>query len=271
MTDQYAVLGNPVEHSKSPIIHAAFAAQTGEDICYNKELVALDAFSESVDALIQQGFKGFNITVPFKEQAYEKADTLSKRARQAGAVNTLIIKEDGSIEGDNTDGLGMVSDIVENHGWALNNKTVLLLGAGGAVRGVLGPLLSEKPKQVVICNRTFSKADNLAKAFAKEGNIVAASFEQLKGEFDIIINGTSASLAGEMLPIPNAVVGKTTCCYDMMYGDDLTVFLNWAKNLGATKLADGLGMLVGQAAESFKLWRGLKPETQAVIRKLRAK
>lgn len=269
-TDKYAVLGNPIEHSQSPAIHQQFAKQTGQVISYSKQLIELDAFEQMIDKMIADGFKGFNVTVPFKEEAYQKADALSRRARQAGAVNTLMIRDDGSIEGDNTDGVGMISDIRNNHGWVIADKTVLLLGAGGAVRGVLGPLLSENPKKVVICNRTFSKAESLAIAFSKEGNIDALSFDALDNEkFDLVINGTSASLSGEVLPIPSSCITAATHCYDMMYSEDLTVFLRWAKDNGASQLADGLGMLVSQAAESFRLWRGVCPDVAPVINSLK--
>jgi len=271
MTDQYAVFGNPIAHSKSPDIHRLFAAQTQQDIEYSKQLVAEDQFEATSREFFQHG-KGLNITVPFKLDAYRFADQLSKRARQAGAVNTLIKQEDGSIIGENTDGIGMLRDISENHQWPIQGKTVIVLGAGGAVRGVLGPLLNEKPARVFIANRTVEKAQQLAQAFSREGNIEGLGFEQLPHHAaDLIINGTSASLQGEMPPVPDAIVGPQTACYDMMYGAEPTVFLNWAKGLGANKLADGLGMLVEQAAESFRCWRGVLPGTQAVIQTLRDK
>ena len=269
-TDKYAVFGNPVAHSKSPDIHARFAAQTGQPIDYTRELAPLDGFTDAVKAFVAKGGKGANVTVPFKQEAYELASKLSKRARQAGAVNTLIVEADGEIAGDNTDGVGMVRDIIDNHGWAVAGQNILLLGAGGAVRGVLGPLLELKPKKVFIANRTVDKAKNLAQAFSREGNIEAVAFDQIPWHaFDLVINGTSASLAGEVPPVPAAAIGAQTRCYDMMYGKELTPFLQWAKGHGCTQLADGLGMLVEQAAESFRLWRGVKPETQPVIANMR--
>ncbi len=270
MTDKYAVFGNPIEHSKSPEIHRYFAKKTGQDISYEKQLVALDNFAVAVEQFISDGGKGMNITVPFKQEAYQLAQQLSKRARQAGAVNTLILGDDGVITGDNTDGLGMVADIQNNHSWEIQDKTVLLLGAGGAVRGVLGPLLEAQPKQVVIANRTLEKAESLAQAFSKQGNISAVAFEKIPQQaFDFIINGTSASLSGSVPPIPVSAVGKQTACYDMMYAQQLTPFLQWASDQGSQQLADGLGMLVEQAAESFRLWRGIKPETQPLIVQMR--
>lgn len=268
--DRYAVFGNPVAHSKSPDIHARFAAQTGQTIEYTRELAPLDGFADAIKGFIAKGGKGANVTVPFKQEAYELADKLSRRARQAGAVNTLIVDADGKITGDNTDGVGMVRDIIDNHGWVVAGQHILLLGAGGAVRGVLGPLLEQSPKKIFIANRTVEKAKNLAQAFSREGNIEAVAFDQIPWHsFDLIINGTSASLAGEVPHIPAATIGDQTRCYDMMYGKELTPFLQWAKANGCNRLADGLGMLVEQAAESFRLWRGVKPETGAVIESLR--
>ena len=270
MTDQYAVFGNPIAHSKSPDIHRQFAKSTGQDINYEKQLVELDGFEQAVKLFVAEGGKGLNITVPFKLEAYQLADKLSKRARQAGAVNTLIIDDAGDISGDNTDGIGMVTDMIENHGWQLAGKTVLILGAGGAVRGVLGPLLDTGPAKITIANRTIEKAKSLAQGFSQQGEIQAVGFAEIpKQAFDVIINGTSASLAGELPPIPVEAVGPQTACYDMMYSSALTPFLQWAKDNGSDKLADGLGMLVEQAAESFWLWRGVKPETRAVIESMR--
>ena len=270
MIDKYAVFGHPIEHSKSPEIHCYFAKKTGQNISYDKQLVALDAFVPAVEQFISNGGKGMNITVPFKQEAYQLAQQLSKRARQAGAVNTLILEADRTITGDNTDGIGMVTDIQNNHGWSLTGKTVLLLGAGGAVRGVLGPLLEAQPKQIVIANRTLEKAVNLAQAFSKQGNISAVAFDKIPQQaFDFIINGTSASLSGSVPPIPDAAISEQTACYDMMYASQLTPFLHWAKEQGCQQLTDGLGMLIEQAAESFRLWRGIKPETKSLIAQMR--
>ena len=269
MTDQYAVFGNPIKHSKSPEIHQAFAKQTQQDLHYAKQLVAVDDFATAVAGFVKAGGQGLNITVPFKLEAYELADSLSLRARQAGAVNTLKLESDGTIYGDNTDGIGLVNDIIDNHGWKIAGKTVLVLGAGGAVRGILGPLLAQNPAQVIIANRTFSKAQQLATAFAKVGNIKAQAFEDITSQpVDMIINGTSASISGDVPPISAATINSDTACYDMMYGKELTAFLLWAQQQGAVKLADGLGMLVGQAAEAFYVWRGVRPQVQAVIKQL---
>ncbi|HEY9034039.1 MAG TPA: shikimate dehydrogenase [Pseudomonadales bacterium] len=270
MSDAYAVFGNPVEHSKSPLIHRLFAEQTGQQMHYDKQLVALDGFVAAVQAFVAAGGKGLNITVPFKEEAYRLADSLSKRARQAGAVNTLLVDGQGQLHGDNTDGVGMLRDITANLGWPVAGKTVLLLGAGGAVRGVLGPLLEQQPARVLLANRTLAKAQHLAQAFSRQGSIEALGFDQLPWHgIDLIINGTSASLAGSVPPIPAACIGANSHCYDMMYGPQLTPFLAWAQQQGCRQLADGLGMLVEQAAEAFFLWRGVRPATAPVIEALR--
>lgn len=272
--DRYAVVGNPIAHSKSPLIHAAFAEQTGQAVSYTKQLIAEDAFTKEVAAFFAQGGKGLNVTVPFKEQAVTFATTLTQRATLAGAVNTLALQADGSVLGDTTDGIGLVNDL-KKQGFALQGARVLVLGAGGAVRGVLEPLLAEQPREVVIANRTLSKAQTLAELFAPYGTIRACSFDALNEEalgFDTVINGTSASLSGDLPPVPASIFAakSTTGAYDMMYGQTLTPFLQWAKSHQVAVLADGLGMLVGQAAASFNLWRGVMPQTQSVIEQLRA-
>ncbi|GAA5315980.1 MAG: shikimate dehydrogenase [Candidatus Pelagadaptatus aseana] len=270
--DQYAVFGNPIAHSKSPDIHGQFASQTGEALQYTKQLVAEDQFAAAAREFFATGGKGLNITVPFKLDAYEFADQLTERATNAGAVNTLKLEADGSIIGDNTDGFGMVSDITDNQGWTVKGKRVLVLGAGGAVRGVLQPLLEQNPELVVVANRTVAKADALAEQFKRYGKIAGCGFDELSGQpFDLVINGTSASLSGDLPPLPDDLLAEGSCCYDMMYGADLTVFLHWAKERGCSNLADGLGMLVGQAAESFFVWRGVRPEITPVILSLRSK
>lgn len=266
--DQYAVFGNPIEHSKSPDIHHAFAKQLGEEIDYRRQLLDENAFAEQAAGYLAS-LQGANVTVPFKQDAYEFVDSLSKRARQAGAVNTLVRESDGTWRGDNTDGIGMVTDIIRNQGWQVAGKRVLVLGAGGAVRGVLGPLLEQQPAEVVLVNRTHDKAVSLAQAFAREGKIVACQGNELTGTFDLIINGTSASLAGQAIELPAAILCEQTACYDMMYSQQLTPFLQWAKTCGVTALADGLGMLVEQAAEAYALWRGKRPDTTLVIAALR--
>ena len=271
MTDHYAVMGNPIAHSKSPRIHTLFAGQTGEDIDYRAILVELDGFAGAVAGFVADGGRGLNITVPFKEQAWELAATRSTRAELAGAVNTLSVGEDGSLSGDNTDGAGLVRDLLQNHGAALAGKRILLLGAGGAARGVLGPLLNEQPGLLVIANRTASKAVELARLFCKLGRTEGCGLDGVAGQpFDILINATAASLAGEVPAIAGDTVTKDSWCYDMMYGDKPTAFMEWAQAQGAAHVMDGLGMLVEQAAESFYIWRGVRPDTAPVIEVLRA-
>jgi shikimate dehydrogenase len=269
MSDLYAVMGNPINHSKSPQIHSAFAEQTQQDLIYSAILVPLEKFKEEADSFFRNGL-GLNVTVPFKEDAWQYADTYSSRALRAGAVNTLIKKEDGSIHADNTDGIGMVRDITFNNGCEIKGKRVLVLGAGGAVRGILEPVLEEKPLEIVLANRTVSKAEALAQEFSDIGNISGCGFDQVEGQFDLIINGTSASLSGDLPPIPDTVIHSHTTCYDMMYGPKPTVFNQWAAGLNAGATLDGLGMLVEQAAESFKAWRGVRPESSPVIERMRA-
>lgn len=268
--DDYAVFGNPIEHSKSPAIHTAFAVATGENIRYRKQLVDSDGFSSAADTFFAAGGKGLNITVPFKQDAYAYAARLTARARCAGAVNTLSMQDDGTVLGDNTDGVGMVRDIIDNLGWQIKGKKVLVLGAGGAVRGVLGPLLDLLPQHVVIANRSIDKALQLSKGFAERGYLLGCGFDMLPGQqFDLVINGTSASLSGDLPPLPSDLLTEKANCYDMMYGAEPTVFLQWGQQHGARAVADGLGMLVEQAAEAFYLWRGVRPETQSVIADLR--
>lgn len=269
--DQYAVFGNPIKHSKSPHIHSQFAQQTGEQLSYRAHLVELGRFQEAARQFFDNGGKGLNITVPFKLEAFEFANELSGRAKAAGAVNTLALQEDGSIYGDNTDGIGMVNDISANLGWDIAGRRVLMLGAGGAVRGVLSPLLKKQPKNIVIANRTVEKARSLAQSFNKEGDVRGCSYDSLLGnQFDLIINGTSASLAGDLPPLPVDILSDHACCYDMMYAAKPTPFMRWAAGQAAWAVADGLGMLVEQAAESFCIWRGVRPDTRAVIDSLRA-
>lgn len=269
MTDRYAVVGNPVGHSKSPRIQAAFARQTAQDLSYETLLAPLDDFEATIEAFFNAGGKGLNITVPFKEQAWAMCPVRSQRAEKAGAVNTLLLGKDGLLYGDNTDGVGLLRDLQNNHGVVLKGLRVLLLGAGGAVRGVLGPLLAAEPAQLVVANRTTGKAEQLAALFADEGNITAFSFPALTGQgFDLIINGTSASLSGELPNLPEGILRQGGCCYDMMYGRD-TPFLGWARSHGAGQTCDGLGMLVEQAAEAFWVWRQIRPDTGEVLQMLR--
>jgi shikimate dehydrogenase len=272
MTDKYAVFGNPIAHSKSPEIHRQFAEQTGQDLSYSKQLVAEDEFEAAADVFFANGGKGLNITVPFKQDAFSYVARTTPRARRAGAVNTLCLEAEGTVLGDTTDGVGLVSDIKNNLGWEIRHKRVLILGAGGAVRGVLEPLLEEQPQHIVIANRTVDKALQLSKGFAEFGYLLGCGFDMLGDQqFDLIINGTSASLQGELPPLPDSLINAegTTACYDMLYGAEPTPFMQWAAERGA-KVSDGLGMLVGQAAESFALWRGVRPETAPIIANLRA-
>jgi shikimate dehydrogenase len=270
MTDRYAVIGNPIEHSKSPAIHSAFAAQTGEEVVYGRILGDLDDFAGDLGRFFGDGGLGLNVTVPFKEQAWALADERSPRAEIAGAVNTLILLDNGRLRGDNTDGVGLVRDLSHNHGCPLAGKRILLLGAGGASRGVLRPLLEANPASLTIANRTASKAADLAKAVSSLGEVSGCGLDQLQGQrFDLIINGTAAGLKGEAPPLPEEVLAEGGWCYDMMYGDQPTAFVRWGECHGASLAMDGLGMLVEQAAESFLLWRGVRPETPPVIEELR--
>jgi shikimate dehydrogenase len=269
MTDKYAVLGHPISHSKSPLIHQAFAAETKQDLTYEALELDKEDFTGQLKQLWKAGYQGFNVTVPFKEDAYQCADQLSARAQRAGAVNTLKRLEDGTVYADTTDGDGLVNDISDNHGFDYQGKRILVLGAGGAVRGIIEPLLAKQPSEVVIANRTVSKAETIADIFKTLGNVNASGFDDLTGKFDLIINGTSASLGGHLPAIDAALLGKAELCYDMMYSNDTTVFNQWALDNDCKKVVDGLGMLVGQAAVSFELWCGVKPTTNPVIEKLR--
>ncbi|HUE92543.1 shikimate dehydrogenase [Pseudomonas sp.] len=267
--DRYGVFGNPIGHSKSPLIHGLFAAQTGEQLSYEALLAPLEDFPGFARSFFVAGL-GANVTVPFKEQAFALADSLSDRARRAGAVNTLKKLADGSLLGDNTDGAGLVRDLKVNAGFDFKGKCILLLGAGGAVRGVLEPLLAERPASLVIANRTVAKAEQLAREFADLGPVLASGFDWIDASVDLIINGTSASLAGELPPIAASLIQPGhTVCYDMMYAKEPTAFNRWAFDQGAARTLDGLGMLVEQAAEAFYLWRGVRPHSAPVLAELR--
>lgn len=270
MTDKYAVIGNPIEHSKSPQIHAAFAEQTGQDIEYGRILGDMEDFYGDVRDFIEAGGKGLNVTVPFKERAWQLVNERSEQAKHAGAVNTIIVLEHGRLRGDNTDGIGLVRDLKQNHACDLEGKRILLLGAGGAARGILLPLLREGPGQVVVANRTVSRAVELAAIFAEQGNVRGVGLDhEHEAPFDLIINGTSAGLSGKVPEIAGGCLKPGGWTYDMMYNDEPTAFVRWGLEQGASKALDGLGMLVEQAAESFFLWRGVRPETAPVIRLLR--
>jgi shikimate dehydrogenase len=270
MTDRYAVLGNPVAHSQSPRIHSLFAQQTGQDIEYDRILVEPGGFDAAVADFAGQGGKGVNITVPFKEDAWRLADSRSERAELAGAVNTLVLHGNGRHFGDNTDGAGLVRDLRDNHGAQLRHTRILLLGAGGAARGVIGPLLQQQPRLLVIANRTAGKAVELARHFCSFGHTEGCGLADVSGQqFDLVINATAASITGSVPDIDPTVITPDSWCYDMMYGREPTVFMRWASGLGAATVIDGLGMLVEQAAESFWLWRKVRPATIDVIRTLR--
>jgi len=270
MTDRYAVFGNPIAQSKSPQIHAIFAEQTQQDMVYEKHAIALDGFAAAADAFFSHGGCGLNITVPFKQEAFDYADNLSERSKLAGAVNTLKKNERGVIVGDNTDGVGLVRDITQRLAWEIQDKDVLVLGAGGAVRGVLLPLLLQQPKSLQIANRTVAKAQHLAKVFSSHGCIKAMAFRDLCDHpFDLVLNGTSASLSGEVPPITCHSVSEKTYVYDMVYGSKPTAFMRWAEEHGAAETSDGMGMLVGQAAESFSIWRGVEVKVEPALALLR--
>jgi shikimate dehydrogenase len=263
MTDKYAVIGNPISHSKSPLIHEAFAEQTNQDISYVTKLAPLDGFESTVRDLIAQGYKGANVTVPFKFEAYKLCDDLDPSAINAQAVNTLIF-EGNRIEGHNTDGVGLCRDIEQNLGFEIKGKNILILGAGGAAYGALNALVGEGAAHIMIANRTLEKALELVMGIQ---DCEARRFDELNMPYDIIINATSTGLTGETLPLPNIIFAKNCLAYDMMYGRE-TPFMKQARENGA-QVADGLGMLVEQAAEAFYIWRGVRPETQSVIQKIR--
>ncbi|MBK5929246.1 shikimate dehydrogenase [Halochromatium salexigens] len=320
MTDQYAVIGNPIAHSKSPAIHAAFAAQTGEPIEYGRILGDPDDFAGDVRHFVAEGGRGLNVTVPFKTAAFELLDDLSEQAQAAGAVNTLIVRDGGLLRGDNTDGVGLLRDLTENHGFTLAGKRVLLLGAGGAARGVLRPLLEAGPAELLIANRTARKAEALAAQFShldasattsapgntlrraaygddrqprtsstaalstetgqrpdqslgacqKTHSVAGRGLDGIAGQrFDLIINATSTGLDDQVPAIPNDCLARGGWVYDLLYADEPTPFCRWGQARDAARVLDGLGMLVEQAAESFWLWRGLRPQTAPVIARLR--
>jgi shikimate dehydrogenase len=274
MTDRYAVIGNPIAHSKSPQIHAAFARQTGQDIEYTRLLAPPDGFRGTVESFRAAGGSGANVTVPFKLEAFDLADEVSQRAKDAQAANFLNF-DGGRIRADNTDGAGLTRDIAGNLGFGMAGRRVLLMGAGGAARGALQPLLAQQPAILTIANRTVEKALQLAEAFryhpsAASSVLSGLRYDELAGHhFDLVINATSGSLQGELPPLPAGVFAGGSLAYDMMYGKGHTPFLAFAQSQGAARLADGLGMLVEQAAESFFLWRGVRPETRPVIELLR--
>lgn len=270
MPERYAVLGNPIAHSKSPHIHTLFARQTGEKLIYERILVPSDGFAAAAAELQASGARGFNVTVPFKVQAWHWVDRRTPRAEPAGAVNTVVLTATERL-GDNTDGVGLVQDLRRNHAIELHAQRILILGAGGAVRGVLPSLLAEAPAEVVIANRTRERADGLAASLAELGPLKSCGLPELAGEhFDLIINATSAGLHGGLPALPEGLSIAGSTVYDMVYGETPTAFCHWALERGAARALDGLGMLVEQAAESFLLWRGVRPQTASVIQALRA-
>lgn len=271
MSDRYAVFGNPIRHSRSPDIHHAFAAQTNDDLAYERIEAPLNGFADAVAAFFDAGGLGANVTVPFKEQACALCEVLTDRARQAGAVNTLWRRQ-GRLHGDNTDGAGLVADLRDNLGWSLAGQRLLILGAGGAVRGVLGPLLEQRPAELVIANRTLARAEALAHRFTTtDVPVRACTPAALAGPFDIVINAVSAGLHGEMPALPKGLVAPHSRAYDMVYGERPTPFMGWAGAGGARETRDGLGMLVEQAAEAYRIWRGWRPETADVLAALRSR
>jgi shikimate dehydrogenase len=264
--DKYAVFGNPIKHSKSPAIHQEFARQASEKIEYTAILAPLDGFEQSIREFVASGGKGANVTVPFKEQAFELVDQLSLRAKKAGAVNTIMVNSEGLLLGDNTDGIGLVNDIL-NNGVTLKGKRILLIGAGGAARGVLQPLLEQNPAQVSIINRTKQKADTLKNEYHLAN---AYGFDDApRNQYDIVINSTSASITGDIPSIHTDFITHCELAYDMFYSKTITAFNQWVNSINQdAKLLDGIGMLVGQAAEAYYIWRDFKPETKEVISKL---
>lgn len=267
--EQFAVFGNPVKHSRSPDIHTLFASQFDIALAYQAINIKEDEFDLAVREFAEAGGKGLNITVPFKGAAFQLCDELSERARVCRSVNTIWFNET-LIYGDTTDGEGLVRDLQQNHQIELNDKRLLIMGAGGTVSPILSSLLDTSPESITIVNRTISKAENLAKQFGELGQLFTCAYDELNNtEFDLIINATSASLKGTMPDLPTSIIHKDTCCYDLMYSSEPTTFLKWAKEQGAKLCLDGLGMLVEQAASGFKIWHGKQPETTTVINALR--
>ncbi len=264
--DQYAVIGNPVEHSKSPDIHLLFADQTGEQLNYEKILADEGKFSKAVTDFFANGGKGLNVTVPFKKDACEFVDELSDYAKHAKAVNTIYKNDDGKFIGDNTDGIGLLRDLKKTLRISIINKRILIVGAGGATQGIIEPLLNEQPSELIIANRTVSKAEVIAeqfKEFAQNKNAVkcCALNKIPKQPFDLVLHATSAGLQGNNVELPPEIIGPITCCYDLLYSDQDTPFMAWARSHNAEKVIDGFGMLLEQAAEAFYLWRGIRPDT----------
>ncbi len=271
LLDKYAVFGHPIKHSKSPRIHNIFAEQTSQALEYIAQEVPAEQFSTAVDCFFSDGGKGLNCTIPLKELAWSYADLKTERAQLSKAVNTLAIQNDGSILGDNTDGIGLVTDLMRNHGLTLAGSKILILGAGGASRGIIAPIFEQSVASIVIANRTVDKALNLAAEFQHKGHINGCGFNDLGSQqFDLIINATSTSLSGQIPPLPRHLLANKGVCYDLAYSNEPTAFVRWGEENQALKSLDGLGMLVEQAAEAFFIWRGIRPETAPVIQLLNA-
>lgn len=267
--DRYAVMGYPVAHSRSPVIHRLFAVQTGQNLHYELLEVEPKQLESAIKQFARTGGKGLNVTLPHKSEVTRFVDEMSERASTAGAINTLVFKEK-EIYGDNTDGVGLIRDLTANLEIDLEGANILILGAGGSTRGIVAPLLDEKPGAIVIANRTADKATALAEYFSSQGPVSAISFKNIRTppDFDLIINATSAGVKGEALPYPESAISKYTVCYDLSYSMRMTPFSKWAREHGAAKSYMGWGMLVEQAAESFYLWRGVRPDTAAVLKQV---
>jgi shikimate dehydrogenase len=269
MTDRYGVIGHPISHSKSPVIHRLFAQQTGEDLSYEAFDVPEPELEARLAALAREGVRGLNVTVPHKEHVARLAAQLTDRAHLAGAVNTLILAPDGRLDGDNTDGVGLLTDLTRNLGLSLKRKRVLILGAGGATRGIIPALLGAGPEALAVANRRVERARELSQRFARLGDIEPYRYEELASQhFELVINATSAGLQGEVPPFPASILRTDTVCYDLAYAMTDTPFLTWAKQHPVKAAYQGWGMLVEQAAEAFLVWRGVRPDTAAVRAKL---
>ena len=269
MTDRYGVIGHPISHSKSPVIHRLFAEQTGEDISYEAFDVAPAELAARLRAFADEGLRGLNVTVPHKEHVAQLVDQLTDRAHLAGAVNTVTMAGDGRLDGDNTDGVGLLTDLTANLGVAVKDAAVLILGAGGATRGIVPALLGSGPRELIIANRTPDKAYALASHFEQLAPVGACRFDELDGpRFDLVINATSAGLAGEVAPFPASILSPATVCYDLSYAMSDTPFVAWARQHGVASAYQGWGMLVEQAAEAFFIWRGVRPDTRPVRKRL---
>jgi shikimate dehydrogenase len=266
--DRYGIMGYPVAHSRSPVIHRLFALQTGQNLQYELLQVEPDRLASAIARFARSGGKGLNITVPHKRATVNLVDQLSERASSAGAVNTLVF-QDGEVFGDNTDGSGLMRDLTRNLKLDVRDAGILILGAGGATRGILGPLLAAQPARITIANRTMSKAEELADRFSSKGKVAACRFREVPPDgYALVINATSAGLKGEMPPYPEAAISPDTFCYDLSYGLTPTPFSRWATSRGAARSVMGWGMLVEQAAESFHMWRGIRPDTAPVLRQI---